>query len=44
MQRAFVKKMGNIYDSQEFDKLLNISTTKTCRQVFADSAYANNKE
>ena len=42
---GFVKKMtfipGNVHDSQEFDKLLDVSKTKTCGQVFADSAYAN---
>jgi hypothetical protein len=44
---GFVKKMtytpGNVHDSQEFDKLLDIGTTKTCGQVYADSAYANKK-
>ena len=46
---GFVKKMtytpGNVHDSQEFDKLLDIDNTKnklkTCGQVYADSAYAN---
>ncbi|BAS67324.1 IS5 family transposase [Bathymodiolus septemdierum thioautotrophic gill symbiont] len=42
---GFVKKMtytpGNVHDSKEFDKLLDISKSKTCGQVFADSAYAN---
>ena len=44
---GFVKKMtftpGNVHDSQEFDKLLDVSKTKTCGQVFADSAYANKR-
>ncbi len=34
---------GNVHDSQEFDKLLDVSKTKTCGQVFADSAYANKR-
>ncbi len=46
---GFVKKMtytpGNVHDSQEFDKLLEVERTnskiKTCGQVYADSAYAN---
>ncbi len=42
---GFIKNMtytpDNVHDSQEFDKLLDISTTKTYGQVFADSAYAN---
>jgi len=36
---------GNVHDSQEFDKLLDINKTKdkikTCGRVYADSAYAN---
>ena len=44
---GFVKKMtytlGNVHDSQELDKLLDIGTTKTCGQVYVDSAYANKK-
>ncbi len=46
---GFVKKMtytpGNVHDSQEFDKLLEVERTnskiKTCGQFYADSAYAN---
>jgi IS5 family transposase len=48
---GFVKKMtytpGNVHDSQEFDKLLDVEKTeyrlKTCGQIYADSAYANKK-
>lgn len=48
---GFVKKMtytsGNVHDSQELDKLLDASKTKaktkTCGKVYADSAYANQK-
>ncbi len=48
---GFVKKMtytpGNVHDSQEFDKLLDVGCTnnkiKTHGQVYADSAYANKK-
>jgi IS5 family transposase len=48
---GFVKKMtytaGNVHDSKEFDKLLDIEKTKdklrTCNEVYADSAYANKK-
>jgi hypothetical protein len=47
---GFVKKMtftlGNVHDSQEFDKLLDCGRAKdklkTCGEVYADSAYANN--
>ena len=46
---GFVKKMtftpGNVHDSKEFDKLLDVGKTKdklkTCGEVYADSAYAN---
>jgi hypothetical protein len=46
---GFVKKMtftlGNVHDSQEFDKLLDCGRAKdklkTCGEVYADSAYAN---
>ena len=48
---GFVKKMaytpGNVHNSKEFDKLLDInkhkSKIKTCGEVYADSAYANKK-
>ena len=48
---GFVKKMtytsGNVHDSKEFDKLLDMCkikhSIKTCGQVYADSAYANKK-
>ncbi|SHE20661.1 Mobile element protein [Bathymodiolus brooksi thiotrophic gill symbiont] len=48
---VFVKKMtftlGNVHDSQEFDKLLDCGRAKdklkTCGEVYADSAYANKK-
>jgi IS5 family transposase len=48
---GFVKKMtytsGNVHDSQEFDKLLDVERTsnkvKIGGQVYADSAYANKK-
>lgn len=46
---GFIKKMtctsGNVHDSKEFDKLLDIKSTKdkikTLSEVYADSAYAN---
>ena len=46
---GFIKKMtytaGNVHDSKEFDKLLDIKKSKnkqeTVGQVYADSAYAN---
>jgi IS5 family transposase len=38
---------GNVHNSKEFDKLLDInkhkSKIKTCGEVYADSAYANKK-
>ena len=38
---------GNVHDSQEFDKLLDIENNKdgvtTCGEVYADSAYTNKK-
>ena len=48
---GFIKKMtytkGNVHDSQEFDKLLDIENNKdgvtTCGEVYADSAYTNKK-
>lgn len=51
IENGFVKKMtytpGNVHDSQEFDKLLDVEKTKhrlkTCGQIYADSAYANKK-
>lgn len=48
--KGFIKKMtytpANVHDSQEFDNLLGISSkakdkTKSCGEVYADSAYAN---